>query len=332
VTPPNISRPKRAFVLGAGASACCGLPITNRLLPEVLPFIEDSSDRKRLLKFVAYQYPHFNKTWRNYPNLEEFLGLMDVYLQFSSKVKTKHAFEDKEVTRLRRELLRAISTYLCDKAQYRKLRGTQLFSFAKRLVPGDVVITLNWDFLLELALFKENLAYSYVHDHSKISILKLHGSVDWFDRNSISLRPDRRFDLIPSMGRLSVYRYFAFPTVKKKIVPVIIPPVARKDFDHPEFHRLFKDAWAALRWAGSVHIIGFSLPPEDLHVRFLIRSALRMNEQQNSDRLPIAVVNPDRDILLRFARLVHSPIKFFEARFEDVSLDDLLAAAPAPRA
>jgi hypothetical protein len=326
------SRPTRVFILGAGASACCGVPLTNGLLSEVLPLIDDTRAHDRLLQFIKYQYPYFTEKWRNYPRLEEFLSLLDVYLLFSNKVKSKHAFDDDAVENLRRELLRAVSIYLCQKAQAINIKRTRLFHLANRLAPGDVVITFNWDFLLELALFESHRDYSYVHDQDKVSILKLHGSVDWFDSDNISLRADRRFDLIGGIGRINVYKYFKFPNVEKRIVPVIIPPVANKQFEHDEFDRLFKDAWAAMRWADEVHILGFSLPPEDLHVRFLIRSSIRMNEASRPEALHVTVVNPDRDVLLRFARLVHSPIKFLEARLEHVSLSELLGDAPVVQA
>lgn len=326
------SRPARVFILGAGASACCGIPLTNGLLPEVLPLIDSARSHDRLLQFIAYQYPYFTEKWRNYPRLEEFLSLLDVYLLFSNKVKSKHAFEDDEVETLRRELLRAVSIYLCQKAQAINIKKTRLFHLANRLAPGDVVITFNWDFLLELALFEAKRDYSYVRDENKISILKLHGSVDWFDSKSISLRSDRIFDLVQDIGRINVYKYFKFPTVEKRIVPVIIPPVANKQFEHSEFDQLFKEAWAAMRWADEIHILGFSLPPEDLHVRFLIRSSIRMNEANRSGMLPVTVVNPDRDVFLRFSRLVRSPIRFFEARLEHVSLTELLGASPVVQA
>ncbi len=56
--------------------------------------VRSESIGDQLLAFVEYLYPHFKKPWRNYPNLEEFLSLCDVYLVFREKVTRKHAFED----------------------------------------------------------------------------------------------------------------------------------------------------------------------------------------------------------------------------------------------
>ena len=79
----------RVFVLGAGASKSCRLPLTNELLPGVLPAIDDPATRTGLEDFIRYLYPHFRSAWRNYPNLEELLSLIDTYLEFSPKVKRR---------------------------------------------------------------------------------------------------------------------------------------------------------------------------------------------------------------------------------------------------
>jgi len=79
--------------------------------------------------------------------------------------------------------------------------------FAEMLQPNDLVLTFNYDVLLERALetvgtpfrlFPER--YSIIHDgyapfaecdnsHEEVIVLKLHGSVDWFDRKRY-----RKFD------------------------------------------------------------------------------------------------------------------------------------------
>ena len=79
--------------------------------------------------------------------------------------------------------------------------------------------------------------------------------------------------------------------------------------------RVWRDTWKALRRSDDLYIIGFSLPPEDLHVRFVVRTALRVNEANRETTFKITVVNPDRGVFLRFARIVKTPIEYFEAGF-----------------
>ena len=314
----------RVFVLGAGASKSCGLPLTNELFPEVLPKV---APRSRLLELIEYLYPHFRLSWRNYPRFEEFLSLLDVHLEFNPKVKRRHLFGNTEVQELKESLLSAVSRHLCDLVSGVDIRNKQMFRLAQELGPRDVVITFNWDTTLELALNELGRArdFSYVLTSKYMSLLKPHGSVDWYDSQNVRLKKDRVFSLIPGIGRIKVFEYFSFPHVQEQLVPVIVPPVIHKTFEYREFDRIWRDSWKALRRADEIYVIGFSLPPEDLHIRFVMRTAIRANEieRSRSDALRVVVVNPDRDVYLRFARLVVSKVRYLEAGFEDVSLDEI---------
>jgi hypothetical protein len=110
-------------------------------------------------------------------------------------------------------------------------------------------------------------------------------------------------------------------------VPVILPPVINKKIDYKELQSIWRDAWRALRYATEIYILGYSLPPEDLHARFAIRSAIRGNEKLEGHKLRIAVVNPDRNVYLRFARLVEGSVKYYESGLQGISLAELVAGA-----
>lgn len=313
----------RVFVLGAGASACCGFALTNRLLPEVLPLMNPASSRKDLEGLIEYLYAHFDTRWRNYPNLEEFLSFLESYLQLNEWVKSKHKYPNDVVRRLRDDLLLAVSDYLHARLDEVTIRRTKLYELARKLEPGDAVVTFNWDLTIERALSAANIESTYTMDQKSVALLKPHGSVDWLDAAKSNVKANLTFALIPSIGKIRVFKHYRAPHVKHPTLPVIIPPVFNKSFPYPEFRQLWKDTWRALRDAERVYIIGFSLPPEDLHVRFVMRSAIRMNEGRRG-RVPIAVVNPDRGVYLRFVRLVESNVSYYECRFEDVPLADLL--------
>ncbi|MCA1481216.1 SIR2 family protein, partial [Bradyrhizobium sp. NBAIM08] len=75
--------------------------------------------------------------------------------------------------------------------------------FAKRLQPNDLILTFNYDILLERALQragKRFRLFPYRFEHvgeyaatidttqEEIVVLKVHGSVDWFDRNPTTSR------------------------------------------------------------------------------------------------------------------------------------------------
>jgi hypothetical protein len=64
-----------------------------------------------------------------------------------------------------------------------------------------------------------------------------------------------------------------------------------------------------------------------MHARFTIRSAVRGNEKFEGHKLRIAVVNPDRNVYLRLARLVKGNVKYYESGLQGVSLTDLVAGS-----
>src|SRR6266852_1120393 len=103
---------QRVFLLGAGASKSWGLPLTNELFPLALRGVPKREDRKLIRDFIRYQYPHFHGRWNNYPPFEEFLSLVDVYLDFADVIKRGHSFSIEDVARIRKELLLAIPAVL----------------------------------------------------------------------------------------------------------------------------------------------------------------------------------------------------------------------------
>jgi hypothetical protein len=318
---------RRVFLLGAGASKAYGLPLTNELLSTVLPSLKTKSLRKRTIEFVKYLYPYFESRWRNYPNLEELLSLMDVYVEFSSKVKSEHKFEPDEVEELKDDLLAAITVSLSEKTNSIRIQNTQFFRLAKLLRPGDAVVTFNWDLLVEKALTELGLDWSYELKNDKLALLKPHGSIDWFDGDTIKIKASLTSPVINEIGKLRVFQYFRMPRTGSPTTPIIVPPLVKKKWKYLEFDRIWRSTWRALRTANEIHVIGFSLPPEDLHIKFIIRSAIRINEQTHTGPLRVTVVNPDKIVYLRFDRLMKTRVHYFETSFASVKLKELVCAS-----
>jgi hypothetical protein len=178
--------------------------------------------------------------------------------------------------------------------------------------------------LVEKALSVQGLDWEYQLTEKGISLLKPHGSIDWFDSKRMHLRMSKSFRLIDEVGRIRVFRYFHLPKTSKRLPPIIIPPAIKKKWPYREFEIIWKGVWKALRHAKEINILGFSLPPEDLHVRFIMRSAIRANEAAAQTPLTINLVNPDKNVFLRFSRLIRTKISYFESALENVPLEELM--------
>lgn len=142
----------------------------------------------------------------------------------------------------------------------------------------NTFITFNYDTLIEEALGAIGIPMSYgfrprsfiadpsasrlgVDGSAGVEILKLHGSVNWG-------YPGRRG------GKLTVFGSYE-DLRRNGITPHLIPPTWNKSFES------LSDVWSgALRAIGDATrliVIGFSMPPTDLHFKYLVAAGLRDN-------------------------------------------------------
>jgi hypothetical protein len=163
---------------------------------------------------------------------------------------------------------------------------------AGKLSGSDVVITLNYDTLLDSALVRKGWdprkGYRLTGGSAKIkwlprpvdeaakvanvSLLKLHGSDNWFVRGSYS-DLSRVFDSKPV--RITPPRGSDIAGHIRQIVP----PLYGKLFRHVHWRKLWSEAFEALCNAEVVVIIGCSLIDTDFHLRALVGRVARSRKK-----------------------------------------------------
>ena len=113
------------------------------------------------------------------------------------------------------------------------------------------------------------------HNTSPIPVLKLHGSINWGrsakDANSLKV-----FDSYDDLRNV-------------KAIPELVPPTWEKIFEK-ELESVWAQAITSLKTATRVIVIGFSMPPTDMHFKYLIAAGLR----ENLSLPQIVFVNPDQ--------------------------------------
>ena len=74
---PEKKEKLRVIILGAGVSASCGIPVAKDILRQSMLILcdEDAKAAKEVHAFLSYLYPDFEKAYRNYPNIEDFLNI-----------------------------------------------------------------------------------------------------------------------------------------------------------------------------------------------------------------------------------------------------------------
>lgn len=145
----------------------------------------------------------------------------------------------------------------------------------------NTFITFNYDTIVEDALKAIGAQFSLGFEgaassksSASIQVLKLHGSTNW---------------AIPKGKRSEVqvfdnYRH----VVTEGLIPYLVPPTWKKD-SRGALNHIWSHSLKALENATRVVIIGFSIPPTDLHFKYLLAAGL----QNNYSLREIVFVNPE---------------------------------------
>lgn len=161
-----------------------------------------------------------------------------------------------------------------------------------------------------------------------ISVLKLHGSVNWYSphtkkqvsldamfKNDRSLYTTDYASILPMMEITKESGKFG----KRYAFPIIIPPVHHKSaILHKKIHKLWEYARRMIIRADEMIIFGYSCPNTD----FESESLLKMSFKSNCKCKKISVINPDSNIVKRFVELMSLQQVYY---YTDASffLDDL---------
>ena len=295
----------RLFVLGAGFSAPAGLPLAKGLLDAVRDHVR-SSYRSRAgwdgpledeIEEWGALYPGESVDLERvlaYSHRKHFLRLL------GSKEYFAHGSRSIAASR------RAIQEVLLRKTP---IETPSLYqAFARQLTPSDVVLTFNYDTLLEQALEDVERPYSLTPEWwlddcpdggRCVDVLKLHGSIDWYDRHYHDDAnawfeeeghevPDRdplfgpnASVMIESLARGPVEAYgasllprvFRVPRLRDHfplrgrhafdLVPFILPLAYDKLLGHDPILDLWENLHRTLDAYSAIIMIGYSLPMYD---------------------------------------------------------------------
>jgi hypothetical protein len=173
------------------------------------------------------------------------------------------------------------------------------------------VLTLNYDSLVERCAASSGMNCQDLYPVPLISLrqgtaavargpaftlFKMHGSSSWFYSGAESALGEPIYYL--PYGSWEDQVEDSAILVKDKR-PFIVPPRFNKAtyFEHETVHRLWSTARSALNAADRVFVLGYSLPPADLELRYFLASNCRRNQQE----LYLADIEPG--IVARFSEV-----------------------------
>lgn len=188
----------RIFVIGAGFSVPAGLPTAADLYGLVKSRIEsvhgtDTKFHRSLDEFIDYKQSTCNvNVTHDEVDLEEFMSFLDIehYLWLEGSDTFSSQGNGAQLL-----IKKFIGQIIHERTPDGQDLPSEYIEFAQNLKSTDVVITLNYDVILERALESVGKSYRLFphrfsstseyggtidNDNDEVIILKLHGSLDWF--------------------------------------------------------------------------------------------------------------------------------------------------------
>jgi len=238
------------YVLGAGFARGVGIPVSKELVSnEEFSYLKNKLKRdldiKKIENLQSYVQFRIENEYCD-KNVESVLNHLAtakyLYMESTTEDKTYDAetvFED---------LLWYIARIIKEKmADNKEDIPEEFFTFLKSVYNNrDVIVTFNYDILLEVLLTSLGFGYGYGIDEKKNEreqlILKLHGSLNWGKCSKCG--PVNVHDKILSYETTSAVKC---PLCKSKIFsPLLIPPAIYKDsyYNDQFFGPLIRESWS----------------------------------------------------------------------------------------
>jgi hypothetical protein len=253
----------------------------------------------------------------------------DATKKYSDYVQHPEAMEAEQTREHLKEVLAAFfkERHCQDQHSFQKSEWDSLKQFGRKLSPGDVVVTFNFDSCLERVLLRQG-DWSPRDGHgftrelqksatdaarvgfrpSRIKVLHLHGSLGWYRDRTTS--PDGKGYFVVDWGddiwlgpelfqgfgidALDAPRCVPPGTLCESMDLAIYPSFLKNYARGKVFAGLWRQAADALRAAESVAVIGYSLPEADVAAWTLLTTTC--------DAGRVEIINNDEDASQRLRR------------------------------
>jgi hypothetical protein len=281
---------KRVFILGAGASKAImpEAPLNDQLLSEIVKLKDDIilPLKKFILDFYGVDVEVVTDP-KVLPSLEDILSQIDYCLSSSRPLSDVYTLQ-------RLVILRDSLVYGMSKVLKQSMRSGELYwmiQFLKTLSKDDVIISLNYDLIVDNSLMRAEKNPDYgvasrqtvgrrnypINDeHQKIKLYKLHGSLNWLycpACQAMDITPHEK-SVVYIFQNKSVSQC---PTCGVRYDPVMITPTFLKNYDNNYLQQVWISAENALENADELVFIGYSLPDADMVLRMMFSRALYRN-------------------------------------------------------
>jgi NAD-dependent SIR2 family protein deacetylase len=285
------------IVLGAGFSQPFGGPLTNQLLDDEVISLS-KANHSILILFREYQ----ERQKISKPDVD--FSIEDLFTDIWRRAKTGLPIPLKGKEYAADAALKELVLHLASFTKYitfdrRKNLHDDYIKFFKDWIKKSnrlTIISFNYDLLVEQILDELRISYDYgnISDYSfvdhyrqrrsksaKVSILKLHGSVNWgVCEGCKRAKKSRYFINVYEKPYIPVRRQRCRGYCNQFVESGIVPPVVGKAGEI----RYLKSSWTqaadAIRRTDHLFIIGYSLPENDHEAFLLLQESRKMKQHK----------------------------------------------------
>jgi len=246
-------------------------------------------------------------------NLEDVMTLLDIEFKlFSSLAAPKFGPYESPQLRTLKELLARTLDYALMGPPCRKHRA-----LAKRVKPGDIVLSFNYDILIDNALlnlrkitdssyrmnfFRVNQDGEWImpsEELSEVTLLKLHGSLNWvrcgFCTALLLFRHEKQ-----ALYGAQVFQCPRCSSDETHAERMMIPPIQSKDYRDRDIAFLWAQADRMMKDFSRIVCIGYSFSPLD----FDMISLMRRFRSRQTEMPEVDFVSPDSKAKKRLGYLL----------------------------
>lgn len=318
---------RRCFILGAGFSRCCGLPLASELTHLICSACKKTLDARKpcvmlgdprnagqIVELSGYElirmlFPRHDCDFerpKSWPDFEQLLTMLDEYSQYLLAWECVVGGPvPNPADLMRSDFLTSLPIELNELTKKASPEGMRTIrSFVESLdLTTDAVISFNWDVLIEIVAEDSGIDARYTDECGQwLRLAKPHGSLNVVDMtaaqydtfpgavNAFPLKVQGSYD-----GAEHVVLRAQDPRDSyRQLWPgdrVLVEPNVRKAYTSPWLSLQWTQALRTARDADRLIVIGFSLPATDLRPRLLLQLA----QVKRSTPPHLTIVDPDPD-------------------------------------
>jgi hypothetical protein len=272
---------------------------------------------------------HWNHDHELLPNIEELWGVLEI----ASEGNANFGYGRTTSLEIKNALTHLMNYVLwgcrvCDEpnwhVSYNLPTSNPYEKFVTKLPNERVIISLNYDMEMDMAVRKANLPIDYGSDFipyqpedtelkeergsEAVLLLKPHGSFNWLYCPTCHLIEDFGLFHVSAIphehtpyGEVDADLPCKYDQTLRE--PVIVPPSLIKKYSNPHLERIWQRIGEELKKAKKIVFIGYSLGGADIHVKYLLRQALSVNYHELYEKgIFITVVNKSKEAIKEYER------------------------------